>query len=142
METVRKRLEPDPRQTHTGLDVLVAEDNAIAARVIAAFLSRLGHRVTLTKDGEATLEQARRQRFDIAFIDLRMPRIDGLDFTRSYRADETEDDRLPIIALTANTVEDVEREALEAGMDDLLTKPVDLEELREIIRRYGRRSKS
>jgi two-component system sensor histidine kinase RpfC len=128
---------PSALRTDAELNILVAEDNAIAAKVIVTFLSRLGHRVTLTKDGEETLEQARRQRFDIAFIDLRMPRIDGLDFTCSYRAEEAEDEHLPIIALTANAVEDMKQEALDAGMDDFLTKPVDPEELREIIRRYG-----
>lgn len=128
---------PDARRTDAVLNVLVAEDNAIAAKVIVTFLSRLGHRVTLTQDGEETLERARLQRFDIAFIDLRMPRIDGLDFTRSYRAEEIDGAHLSIIALTANAVEDMKQEALDAGMDDFLTKPVDPEELREIIRRYG-----
>ncbi len=119
-----------------GLDVLVAEDNVIAAKVIATFLSKLGHRVALAKNGEESLERVRGRRFDIAFIDLRMPKIDGLEFTRAYRAEETADRRLPIIALTANAAEEMRQETLEAGMDDFLTKPVAPEELDEIIRRY------
>lgn len=119
-----------------GLDVLVAEDNAIAAKVIAAFLSRAGHRVDLVKNGEEALERVRVRHFDIAFIDLRMPKTDGLEFTRAYRAEEAPGRRLPIIALTADVAEEMRQETLEAGMDDFLTKPVDPEDLDEIIRRY------
>ena len=147
LDVIRKRTSPprtapvaplpDARRTDAALNVLVAEDNAIAAKVIHTYLTRLGHQVTLTKDGEETLEHARRRHFDIAFIDLRMPHIDGLDFTIRYRSEEAQDNHLPIIALTANAVEDMKHEALEAGMDDFLTKPVDPEELREIIRRYA-----
>ena len=92
--------------------------------------------MVLVKNGEESLERALERRFDIAFIDLRMPKIDGLEFTRSYRAQEQAERRLPIIALTANAAEDMRQETLEAGMDDFLTKPVDPEELDEIIRRY------
>jgi CheY-like chemotaxis protein len=127
---------PGPDGLGPGLSVLVAEDNAIAAKVINAFLTKLGHRVTLSKNGEECLEQVRAQRFDIAFIDLRMPKLDGLELTRIYRAEEQEGQRLPIIALTANAAEDMRQESREAGMDDFLTKPVDPEELNDIIRRY------
>ncbi len=127
---------PGERDPGTGLDVLVAEDNAIAAKVICTFLRKQGHRVCLAKNGEETLMQSRERLFDIAFVDLRMPRIDGLEFTRRFRQDEAKDRHMPIIALTANAAVDIKHEALEAGMDDFLTKPVAPEALEQIIGNY------
>ncbi len=128
---------PGEREPGSGLDVLVAEDNAIAAKVITTFLGKQGHRVSLTRNGEDTLVQSRGRPFDIAFVDLRMPRIDGLEFTRRFRKDEPAHRHMPIIALTANAAEDIKQEALDAGMDDFLTKPVAPEALEYIIGRYA-----
>ncbi|MCF7983866.1 MAG: response regulator [Thiohalocapsa sp.] len=120
-----------------GTRVLVAEDNAIAARVISTLLERQGCMVTLVGDGNAALDAARAQTFDLAFIDLRMPGLDGLGFTRDLRRSETGEERLNIVALTANAAEDVKEACLAAGMDDFLTKPVDPTALAEAVIRYG-----
>jgi CheY-like chemotaxis protein len=114
----------------------VAEDNDIAATVIRTLLTRQGAAVTLVVDGEAALEAVRRADFDLAFIDLRMPKIDGIDFTRRVRENEGDGRRLPIIALTANAAEDVRDRCLEAGMDAFLTKPVDAEALTRAVAKY------
>jgi CheY-like chemotaxis protein len=116
--------------------VLVAEDNTIAATVIQTLLTQQGALVTLVTDGEEALAAVRRADFDLAFIDLRMPKVDGLDFTRRVRANEEEGQRLPIIALTANAAEDMKDRCLEAGMDAFLTKPVDAEALAQAVRKY------
>jgi two-component system sensor histidine kinase RpfC len=116
--------------------VLVAEDNAIAATVIRTLLAQQGVAVTLVADGEAALEAARRADFDLAFIDLRMPKIDGIDFTERVRGSEENGRRLPIIALTANAAEDIKDRCLAAGMDAFLTKPVDAEALRTAVTKY------
>lgn len=118
------------------LDVLVAEDNDIAGRVISALLDQRGHRVTLTRNGEETLGRLREARFDIAFVDLRMPRVDGLEFTRAVRSGDAGSRGLPIVALTANVAEDVKHEALAAGMDEFLTKPVETEALDAVLERF------
>ena len=65
-----------------------------------------------------------------------MPRMDGLDFTRTYREREAPGSHLPIIALTANAADDARAECLRAGMDDFVTKPVDPQILQELILRY------
>lgn len=114
--------------------VLVAEDNQIAAKVITAFLKRQGCSVVHVDDGEQALEQAGRGDFDIAFIDLRMPKIDGIDFTRRLRRKEV-DQRLPIVALTADAAEETKAGCLDAGMDDFLCKPVRADELEEVVNR-------
>ena len=117
--------------------VLVAEDNAIAATVIRTLLAQQGVAVTLVADGEAALEAVRRADFDLAFIDLRMPKIDGIEFTERVRRSEEEGRRLPIIALTANAAEDIKDRCLAAGMDAFLTKPVDAEALQAAVAKYA-----
>ena len=124
----------------SGLHVLVAEDDNINARLIQSLLSRAGHRVTLMRDGEAALQAALGCDFDLAIVDLRMPRMDGLDFTRAWREHEARSGsrrRMPIVALTANVAEEARDACLEAGMDDFLTKPVDPDTLDELIARLA-----
>lgn len=118
------------------ISVLMAEDNAINARVLSALLSGIGCSVSWARDGEEALAMALKSRYDIAFIDLRMPKLDGLAFTREWRAGEKGDARLPIIALTANTSSSIRLQCAEAGMDDFLTKPVDEQLLQKAIERY------
>lgn len=116
--------------------VLMAEDNTINAKVLSTLLNGIGCQVSWAKNGEEALRMALADSFDIAFIDLRMPKMDGLSFTRELRAQEQGDRRLPIIALTANISSNVHKACAEAGMDDFLAKPVDERLLRQAIQRY------
>jgi two-component system sensor histidine kinase RpfC len=118
--------------------VLVAEDNDIAAKVIVTLLEKQGAAVTRVRDGETALSTAREGGFSVAFVDLRMPRLDGLEFARAFRAAESADSRLPIVALTADAAEDVRAHCLEAGMDDFLGKPVKPNELISMALRFAR----
>jgi CheY-like chemotaxis protein len=119
-----------------GLAILVAEDNEINALLTEALLKRLGHRPTVVPHGEAALTAwlnagAGGAPFDLALMDLHMPGGDGIAAARAIRAAEAEHGtkRMPIIALTANAMED-DREACDAaGMDGFLTKPLDRERL-------------
>jgi two-component system sensor histidine kinase RpfC len=124
---------PDPAD---GPRILVAEDNAIAGRVITALLEKSGCRATLVRDGEEALVRARAEPFAMAFIDLHMPKVDGFAFARAFRSGEKEGARLPIIALTASAAEEIRTQCLEAGMTDFLGKPVNQRELSEMVRRY------
>ena len=120
----------------TGVRILLAEDNSIAAKVFETLLTRKGHQVVTVKDGEEALEAARSGEFHLAFVDLRMPHMDGLEFTRRYRAMEADDLHMPILALTANTAEDLLAECRESGMDGFLNKPVEPEQIDKIVSRY------
>ena len=120
----------------TGIQILLAEDNAIAAKVLSTLLIQRGHSVHITKDGEEALEAAKNRTFHLAFIDLRMPRMDGIEFTRLFRQSETNDQHLPIYAMTANTAEDAMDNCIAAGMDGFLNKPVEPEQLDAIIERH------
>ena len=117
-------------------NVLVKDDD-INAKLITNLLRRAGCRVTLVGDGAAALEAAAETAFDLAIVDLRMPGLDGLDFTRAHRASEVPGTHLPIVALTANAAEQVRAECLRAGMDEFITKPVDPQSLQELIMRFG-----
>ncbi|MCB1786535.1 MAG: response regulator [Chromatiaceae bacterium] len=128
---------PPAEAVEHGGHLLVAEDDDINAKLIESLLRKAGCRVTLVKDGRAALEAATAGHFDLAFIDLRMPHMDGIDFTKAYRAQEVPGTHLPIVALTANAAEDVRAECMRAGMDDFVTKPVDPQLLQELILRYG-----
>jgi two-component system, sensor histidine kinase RpfC len=119
-----------------GIQVLVAEDDSINAKLISSLLRNGGYHVTLVRDGQAALAAAQRHRFDIALVDLRMPKMDGIDFTRQYREREVPGRRLPIIALTANAAEDAKADCMAAGMDEFLTKPVDPQVLNNLMRQY------
>jgi CheY-like chemotaxis protein len=118
------------------LAILVAEDNEINALLAQALLARLGHRPTLVATGDAAVEawraaQAGGPRFDLVLMDLHMPGSDGLAATRRIRALEADHGaaRTPIIALTANALEEDRQACLAAGMDGFLTKPLDRERL-------------
>jgi two-component system sensor histidine kinase BarA len=117
------------------LSVLLAEDETINAKVISHFLAQGGHHVVHVTQGEAALEQLRRNHFDCVLMDMRMPGLDGLEATRRWRAEET-GMRLPIIALTANASEADRQRCIAAGMDGFLTKPVDSERLLSTLARY------
>ncbi|MGE5152775.1 MAG: ATP-binding protein [Bdellovibrio bacteriovorus] len=123
--------------TLAGLRVLVAEDNAIAAKVITAFLTKMGLEHKLVEDGEQALGEALSGDYGIAIVDLRMPKVDGIEFTRRYRALAPQRP-LPIVALTANASEEVKQTCLSAGMDDFLAKPVSPELLRQTVERLAR----
>lgn len=122
-------------QPQDGIHVLVAEDDNINAKLITSLLDKAGHRATLVRDGQAAFDAAISQTFDLALVDLRMPKQDGIDFTRAYREQER-GGRMPIIALTANAAEDARADCIEAGMDEFLTKPVDPKVLDSLIKHY------
>lgn len=117
------------------LSVLLAEDEAINAKVISHFLAQGGHRVVHVLEGEAALEQLRGNHFDCVLMDMRMPGLDGLEATRRWRAEEV-GMRLPIIALTANASEEDRQRCMAAGMDGFLTKPVDSRLLLDTVARF------
>jgi len=116
------------------LNVLVAEDSPINAKVITTFLQQDGHRVTHVENGRLALQSLRDNAYDVVFMDMRMPELDGIETTRQWRTVESGDQHVPIIALTANATPEDKNNCLAAGMDDFLSKPVSQEKIREIIK--------
>ncbi len=122
------------------LRVLVAEDNAINARLIERMLQREGHSAVVVGDGNATLQALLDGTFDIVLMDVQMPDVDGLEATRRIRKRETHLglDRLPIVALTAHAMPGDRETCLAAGMDGYVTKPVTLQALRAALAVHAR----
>ena len=106
------------------LDLLLAEDNPVNQLLVTALLKRMGHRVTCAADGELALLRAEERRFDLIFMDMQMPRRDGLSTAKAIRGGTGPNARTPIIALTADAA--AERRSLYTGngIDALLTKPI------------------
>lgn len=112
--------------TRKDLRILLVEDNEINVRVMRLFIEQLGYRVSgIARDGcEAVKEIAGSRRWDVVLMDLRMPNMDGLEATRRIRKAGFSAEALPIIALTADTMESDKRSCIEAGMTDFIGKPV------------------
>lgn len=119
-------------------DVLVAEDDAISARVITRFLESEGCTVRRVRDGTAALEALREGGPGLAFLDMHMPGLGGVEVARRLREWEREQGRepLPLVALTASTADEDRRACREAGMDNFLAKPVERDALREMLDRF------
>ena len=122
-----------------GKNMLVAEDIEINRNIIIAFLDGTGINIDCAENGRQALNMvsASPGKYDIVLMDVQMPEMDGLEATRQIRSLPLEQSKkLPIIAMTANVFkEDIER-CLEAGMNDHLGKPLDLDRIMEILQKY------
>jgi CheY-like chemotaxis protein len=107
--------------------VLLVEDNPVNALLAQILLQREGCRVERASSGEEAIDMAKTRSFDLIFMDLGLPGLDGLGTTRVLRTDGC---KTPIIALTANAYEEDRRACLQAGMNDFLTKPIEVAALR------------
>lgn len=117
--------------------VLLVEDNAINQRVARRFLERLGCEVQVVGDGLQAIEAVERNSYSVILMDMQMPVMDGLEATRRIRELESSGRRrTPIVALTANAMMGTLEHCLEAGMDDYLTKPLDISRLRDVLDRF------
>jgi CheY-like chemotaxis protein len=112
---------------------LLAEDNPVGALLARTLLRREGCVVETAGTGREVIEALKRARYDLVFMDMRMPGMDGPEATRAIR---TSGDLTPIVALTANAFEEDRRACLEAGMNDHLVKPLELEALRAALARW------
>jgi CheY-like chemotaxis protein len=121
------------------LRLLVAEDNVVNQKVISHLLKRLGYRADLVKSGHEVLAALHDRVYDVVLMDVQMPEMDGLTATQQI-CKLWPIDRPRIIAVTANATQGDERECLEAGMDDYLSKPIDLDTLRQALSRCSIRS--
>jgi PAS domain S-box-containing protein len=125
------------RESRRKLSILLAEDNAVNRTIIVSFLQKMGHSVTVAEDGEQVLALVKERRFDLLFMDVRMPRLDGMSTTRELRQWEQALGRhLPVIAMTASVLPEDRDSCLAAGMDSFISKPVDFAMVEEEIERF------
>ncbi len=115
--------------------ILIAEDNEANSVTLSTYLQAKGYRIALARDGNQVLECARRERPALILMDLQMPIVDGLEATRRLRReDDPQIANIPVIALTALAMPTDRQRSLEAGANDYMSKPVELNQLSQIIK--------
>jgi CheY-like chemotaxis protein/HPt (histidine-containing phosphotransfer) domain-containing protein len=119
------------------LKVLVAEDHPVNRLYLEAVLDKLGHQAVFAENGEEAVRAAQKEDFDVVLMDLHMPVMDGFAAARAIRALPLPRGAMPIVALTADAFQDSQDQARLAGMDEMITKPAHLPQLRELLARYG-----
>lgn len=115
--------------------LLLVEDNEVNQIVTRGMLDKLGYQVKTVDNGAAALDLLSREPFDLVLMDCMMPGLDGFDTARALREREEQKSlpRVPVIAITANTIEGAQARCLAAGMDDYLAKPIHMEDLENIL---------
>ena len=128
VDTIPDSPDLDPeRATRHPLRILLAEDNAVNQKLALRLFSLMGYRADVAGNGVEALEAVERQPYDVVFMDVQMPEMDGLEATRRIRAALPDSPR--IVAMTANAMDGDREACLEAGMDDYVSKPIRIEEL-------------
>jgi CheY-like chemotaxis protein/PAS domain-containing protein/HPt (histidine-containing phosphotransfer) domain-containing protein len=118
----------------TALRILVVEDMAVNQKVAKGMLRSLGHQVDIAEDGEAALAKVESRPYDLIFMDMQMPRMNGLEATAAIRALES-GKSVPIVAMTANVFATDRDTCLAGGMDDFVGKPINVPDLAAAIAR-------
>jgi CheY-like chemotaxis protein len=142
MEAASPELVPAPSQysttgqpLSTHLRILLAEDNVVNQRLAQLLLERLSQSADVVSNGVEAVNAASHLPYDLILMDVLMPEMDGLDATRQIRARLPKERQPRIIAMTANALSGDRERCLAAGMDDYISKPVQLEELAKVLQR-------
>jgi osomolarity two-component system sensor histidine kinase NIK1 len=118
------------------LSILLVEDNELNQRLMKIGLSRYNYKVSIAANGLIGVQMFNCQKFDLILMDIMMPVMDGFEATREIRNIENENPDLghiPIIAFTANTINNDREKCIKGGMDDILEKPFDINKFRKIL---------
>lgn len=136
-----KRIVRDELEA-SGAHVLVAEDHPVNRLLIKRMLEKLGYESTIVEHGMAAVQSALTGEYDMILMDCQMPVLDGYAATGEIRAQERNQERIPIVALTANAAAGDPERCIAAGMDDYLSKPIEMDALRSMIERWAHPKRS
>jgi CheY-like chemotaxis protein len=126
-------VKPELKKTTNGnLSILVAEDDSINQKLIKIYFKRLGYKCDIAENGLVALDMMKQKKYDVLFLDIQMPVMDGLETIKHIRSDEEMKD-IHVIALTANALKGDQEKYLSAGCNDYLSKPVKIESLAESL---------
>jgi osomolarity two-component system sensor histidine kinase NIK1 len=118
------------------LEILLVEDNLLNQRIVTFSLKKYNHNVVIANNGVEAIDLFRERKFDVILMDIMMPVMDGIEATVKIREIETSENierRTPIIALTANTMDNDRDKCISFGMDEFMAKPFDIEKLKTIF---------
>ena len=136
-------LNPAPDQLNVKLaeqlplKILVVEDNLVNQKLVVSFLGRMGYTVDVAENGLIAYEAAQREAFDVIFMDIQMPEMNGLEATEAILRDNKQAKPPRIIAITANAMHGDREKCIESGMVDYLTKPVRIHEIQGSLLKWG-----
>jgi PAS domain S-box-containing protein len=133
-------LTPAPSATsfsQTGPRILLVEDNQVNRKIALHMLEKSGYHADTVSDGRQAADAVLRDHYDVVLMDVQMPGMDGIAATVEIRRREDVNRHTPIVAMTARAMAGDREECLAAGMDDYITKPIQMEELRQAIQRWA-----
>ena len=134
-----KKIE-DEKLLNSSLKILVAEDNAINQKLILKVLEKMGYKADVAANGLEVIDALHNKQYEIIFMDVQMPEMNGLDATKEIRKIWDEADQPAIIAMTANAMDGDKEMCLEAGMDDYISKPIHVGEVKKALIKYGEKT--
>ncbi len=120
------------------LSILIAEDNIINQKLLLRMISKMGYIADVANNGLEAVEAVERQKYDVVFMDIQMPEMDGVEAAKRIVSQNKTANRPYIIAVTANAMAGDREKYIEAGMDDYLSKPIVMEKLENIMAKYGK----
>lgn len=117
-------------------NILVVEDDPANQQVASLFLEKLGYSSEIAVDGKTAVELAQNKKYLLIFMDCQMPILNGFKASISIRSSDGPNQRTPIIALTANIIDSVGENCRNAGMDDILAKPINIINMTQILDKW------
>lgn len=124
------------------LRILLVEDNQVNSLFLSRVIENWGHVVTIAENGQQAIERLRTEKFDLVLMDALMPVMDGVQATEIIRSGQAGDPDIPVVAQTAYALQGDRERFLAAGMDDYISKPIDLDELKQVLGRVRRPGKT
>jgi len=121
-------------ESKLSLKILVADDDDLSRRLMRVILTQEGHRVEVAADGIEALEAVKNHKFDIVFMDLHMPDMDGMEASRKIRAWESGDSHTFIVALTASYLPEIGQALFDSGIDNYISKPFEVEQIQKLLK--------
>ena len=136
------KVAPKNTESHRSANILLAEDNPVNQKLAVRALEKLGHKVTLAENGLQAVSAASGQSFDLILMDVQMPEMGGFEATANIRQMERKlGKHTPIIAMTAHALHGDRERCIDAGMEEYISKPIQLSKLKEVIDMFLRQSR-
>lgn len=126
--------QPAQNEKVRSLKILVADDDPLGRRLMHLILTHEGHHVDVAANGLEALAAVKHNQFDIVFMDLHMPDMDGMEASRQIRAWENGNSHTFIVALTASYLPEIGESLFNAGMDNYISKPLDVAQLQRLLK--------